>query len=682
MDKEFQPFGKYILLEKLASGGMAEIFLAKSTGANGIGKFFAIKKILPQFSNNSSFIDMFKDEAKITVNLNHGNIVPIFEFGVEQEQFYLVMDYIEGRNLRQFLNFMKKNNQSFSIDQIVFMCKEVSRGLDHAHRCLDGTTGKPLNIIHRDISPQNIMLSFEGELKIVDFGIAKAESQVENTKAGTLKGKFSYMSPEQAEGLPIDLRTDVFSLGIILWELLAGTRLFSANNEIKTLRKITDCQVPSLRKINPAIPAELERIVNKALAKDRNLRYQTSAALNRDLSRFLNINYPEFSVQDFSALIKSMYATEISENRKKLISYSQVSTEEKRVEQTETLSSNMNNKMQGFESEEKPTTPPPAPQDQPNHTATFEKKPPKKLILNNDHQKPKSQGFADATLPNQSKKPANLLENSQINVDLSALKPKVAEKQRSTSINTSSGLTNPSFNRTHTNIINRSQVYYQKSPLKKILFASAMVVLIATAGLFLFKSKKASSLITQITKTSKPPEKGRVKIGSTGTPTKVKKPVVKTLSLIVNSDPIGAQILVNGQATNQATPAKINYSEGKPFTLSLIKSGYNSYERKLILRKNESLNIPLLTLNQGFIDINVLNAGPNTRIYINGNRISDPLPIRQYAVPADKKLTITAEDPFRQTFDKKNLSIGKNKKKTITLLLRNKDILKRRPTNQ
>jgi len=320
----YENFGKYVLLEKLATGGMAEVFLARGTGAGGIGKFFAIKRILPQYADSPEFIEMFKDEAKIAINLSHSNIVSIHEFGVEKGQFFLVMDYVEGRNLRQILNKMKKSGLQFSVEQIVYIVKEVAGGLDHAHRCIDGSTGRPLNITHRDMSPQNVMVSFEGEVKIVDFGIAKAESQIETTRAGTLKGKFGYMSPEQAEGQAVDLRTDIFSLGIVLWELLAHDRLFVANNEINTLRKIRDCQIPSLRKINPNIHTELERISQKSLARDRNLRYQTGAALHRDLNRFLNRQYPDFSPQDFSVFIKSVFADEILSLRKRLVEYTKV----------------------------------------------------------------------------------------------------------------------------------------------------------------------------------------------------------------------------------------------------------------------------------------------------------------------------------------------------------------------
>ncbi|MFP5519139.1 MAG: serine/threonine protein kinase [Bdellovibrionia bacterium] len=324
MSQNFEQFGKYILLEKLAAGGMAEVYFAKSTGAVGVSKFIAIKRILPQFSENPEFVDMFKEEAKLAVNLNHSNIVTIFDFGVERGQFYIVMDYVEGKNLRQVTTEFKKQNRALSIEDVVYVIKEAAAGLDHAHRCVDAQTGKPLNIIHRDISPQNIMVSYEGEVKLIDFGIAKAETQMEATKAGTLKGKYGYMSPEQAEGQNVDARTDVFALGIVLWELLANEKLFTASNEVAILNKIRTCQIPPIRKLCPNVPLELEKIVNKALAKDRALRYESAAALHRDLNRFLNMEYPDFSPQEFSKTLKNSFADDFLAVQKKRIAYSKV----------------------------------------------------------------------------------------------------------------------------------------------------------------------------------------------------------------------------------------------------------------------------------------------------------------------------------------------------------------------
>ncbi len=327
MKKNFETFGNYILLEKLAAGGMAEVYLAKKIAASGVQKFVAIKRILSQFSDSEDFISMFKDEAKIAINLSHSNVVSIYDFGTEKGQFYIVMEFVEGRNLRQILNRMKRVDKVFTIAQVAHIIKQVSAGLDHAHRCIDPTTGKPLNIIHRDMSPQNVMLGFEGDAKIVDFGIAKAAHQIEATRAGTLKGKFGYMSPEQVEGQSVDSRTDIFALGIMIWEMLANQRLFLANSEINTLRKIRECDVPSLRKINPNIPTELDQIVKKALEKEKVNRYQTSSDLHRDLQGFLSRFDPDFSVQDFSHFVKGLFSEEIVQIRKKQIVYAQVTVQ-------------------------------------------------------------------------------------------------------------------------------------------------------------------------------------------------------------------------------------------------------------------------------------------------------------------------------------------------------------------
>lgn len=333
MKKPYETFGNYILLEKLAAGGMAEVYLAKKIAASGVQKFVAIKRILQQFSDSEDFIAMFKDEAKIAINLSHSNVVSIYDFGTENAQFYIVMEFVEGRNLRQVLNRMKRVNQTFSIAQVAFIIKQVAAGLDHAHRCIDPTTGHPLNIIHRDMSPQNVMLSFEGDSKIVDFGIAKAAHQIEATRAGTLKGKFGYMSPEQVEGQSVDARTDIFALGIMIWEMLANQRLFLASSEINTLRKIRECEIPSLRKINPNIPTELDQIVRKALEKDKTERYQSAGDMHRDLQGFISRFDPDFSVQDLGQFVKKLFSDEIVEIRKKQILYAQVTVDS--VDQSE-----------------------------------------------------------------------------------------------------------------------------------------------------------------------------------------------------------------------------------------------------------------------------------------------------------------------------------------------------------
>lgn len=317
-------FGKYELLEKLASGGMADIYLARYITIDGSCKFVAIKRILPHLSKDQAFVNMFKEEAKLAINLNHNNIVSILDFGYENDQYFLVMDYVEGYTLKQICNEFKKENKSLSVDQILYLVKEAAAGLDYAHHCTDAKTGAPLNLIHRDMSPQNIMLSFQGSVKIIDFGIAQAGSDELKDDPGTLKGKFRYMSPEQAESVDLDMRSDLFSLGVILWELLANDHLFSGKNEANILQKVKQCQIRPISEVNPAIPEDIERIVTKALSKDRNKRYQTAAELSRDLNRLLNQKYPEFSQQAFSVFIKISFSKSYKTNRDKLIQYAQL----------------------------------------------------------------------------------------------------------------------------------------------------------------------------------------------------------------------------------------------------------------------------------------------------------------------------------------------------------------------
>lgn len=300
---------------------MAEIFLACDLGPTGIGRFLAIKKALSHFSENEEFIDMFKNEGKVACNLKHGNIAPIYEFGFESNQLYLSMEYISGRNLRELIKKTITSKTPIDAPYSVYMIKEVAAGLNYAHNAVDSSTGQPLHLIHRDISPQNIMVSFDGEVKIIDFGIAKI-ADTDLTKAGHLKGKFGYMSPEQARGEKLDLRGDVFCLGTILWELLANKRLFKCENEMATLRKVQNCDIPGVQNINPQVSSSLEKIVLKALKKNKNSRYNTALEFERDLNRLLSKKYPNFDRYDFSAFIKKIYARDILNERELLKKYS------------------------------------------------------------------------------------------------------------------------------------------------------------------------------------------------------------------------------------------------------------------------------------------------------------------------------------------------------------------------
>lgn len=601
-------FGKYVLLERIAAGGMAEVYLAKSTGAEGIGRFFAIKRILPQFSDNIEFIEMFKEEAKLAMNLHHGNVVQIFEFGIEKGQFYLVMEFVEGQNLRQILNHLMKIGKSLSVEQVLYICKEVAAGLDYAHRSLDKTTGKPLNIIHRDMSPQNAMVSFEGEVKIVDFGIAKAENQIEQTRAGTIKGKFGYMSPEQAEALPIDLRTDIFSLGIILWEMLTRERLFVSQSEAATLKKIRDCNIPSPRKLNPNVPAELEKIVMKALARDKGVRYQTAAALHKDLNRFMNTEYPEFSQQDFSVFMKSIYAETFMENRKKLSKYAQVPVplmdEATAVSFTESMSmDSMEEKM--------------------NQTFSDIKE---KVDL----------------------KGLQLKEDVESSIRRRSIQHQVDHQAKKSSSGTKTSQTSGSSQKT-------------SGLLSVLIFVAA-----AFTGWFVFFSGKIQ---TGKTPRGKAPAVAPAEVPTSPAPPveAVEQASSQKIPLNVQSFPQGAQVQIDGRVVG-TTPYSGTIEANKIFRIVLNKEGYVPYEQvaEKAVPPSHSLRAALVPEPPtGFVSVDVRNASPNTVIRVNDIKLTESLPIRRLRIPAGVPVKIQIMEPYSGTVSEQTITVGQGQLRSV-----------------
>jgi serine/threonine-protein kinase len=292
--EEGQRFGPYNLIKRIAFGGMAEIHLAKASGIGGFEKLLALKVIHPKFSADQGFIDMLVDEAKIAVQLSHVNIGQIFDLGRIEDTYYIAMEFIDGKDLYQLLVKCSELEIDIPLDIIVFIAMEVAAGLHYAHTKGDNY-GRALDLIHRDISPQNVLISYDGEIKIVDFGIAKASQRSKETESGVIKGKFFYMSPEQAWGDPIDARTDIFSMGICLYEMIAGEMLYNEEKALALLDRVRKAQIPPMRQRRPDLPPALEGIVLKALARDRSRRYQTAGDLHSALSAFLYSNWPDFN---------------------------------------------------------------------------------------------------------------------------------------------------------------------------------------------------------------------------------------------------------------------------------------------------------------------------------------------------------------------------------------------------
>jgi len=281
-----QAFGPYELTERINVGGMAEVFRARDPAHE---RLVAIKRILPSVAEDEEFIQMFRDEAAIASQLDHPNIARIYDVGRVDLSYYLALEFVRGKDLRIIFDRAARKKEAIPLDFILYVMSQACRGLDYAHHRTDAR-GKALGVVHRDVSPQNVLVSFDGEVKIIDFGIAKASGKVARTQVGTIKGKFGYMSPEQVRGLPIDQRSDVFSLGICLWELLTQQRLFVGDNEIAIMEKIRRGEIPSLRDIAPETPPDIEQIVRKALANDVDERYPTATELDSDITAFARAN--------------------------------------------------------------------------------------------------------------------------------------------------------------------------------------------------------------------------------------------------------------------------------------------------------------------------------------------------------------------------------------------------------
>src|SRR5262245_29927694 len=283
----FKPttFGKYYLTERLAVGGMAEIYKAKLCGVGGVERGMVVKQILPQLARNQAFVDMFIDEARIAVSLAHGNIVQVYELGKIEGIYFIAMEYVHGRDLADLLDAAHLKNHFPTWELAAYITIEILHGLDYAHRRRD-SGGKPLGIVHRDVSPQNVLISFDGEVKITDFGIAKAVHKIAETQSGVIKGKFGYMSPEQAEGHDVDARTDLFSTGILLYEMVTGRRLFAGRSDAESLEKVRAAEVPRASQLRGGVPPELDGILSKALAKNPDDRHPDANTFQMELSRF------------------------------------------------------------------------------------------------------------------------------------------------------------------------------------------------------------------------------------------------------------------------------------------------------------------------------------------------------------------------------------------------------------
>ncbi len=316
-------FGRYILLDRINVGGMAEVFRGKMQGVEGFERLVALKRILPGIASDPDFIEMFVDEAKLAVQLQHANIAQIFDLGKVEDTYYIAMEYVSGIDLRTMWDRARNRNRLLPIAMSCYIMQRTCEGLDAAHRKKDQDQ-RDIGLVHRDVSPQNVLISFEGEVKVIDFGIAKSKSKVSKTQAGILKGKFGYMSPEQVRGVELDNRSDIFACGAVLYELVVGDRLFLGESDFSTLEKVRNVEMVPPTRLNKNLSPHLERIVMKALAKNREDRYRWASEMAEDLQRYLFSSNQPFARTDMQRYLAQHFKEEMEKEQERIDRYKTV----------------------------------------------------------------------------------------------------------------------------------------------------------------------------------------------------------------------------------------------------------------------------------------------------------------------------------------------------------------------
>jgi serine/threonine-protein kinase len=312
-----QQLGRYHLLDRIAFGGMAEIYRAKTFDANGHAHLVAVKRVLAHLAEDDDFIQMLVDEAKIASVLRHASIARVYEFARAGGEYFIAMEHVDGKDMRTLLERCRAKKKAMPAEHAAYVAAEVASALHAAHSAVDAKR-RPLRIVHRDVSPSNIIASYTGEVKLCDFGIAKATLSKVNTKTGVIKGKVKYMSPEQALGRKLDHRSDVFSLGSCLYEMLTRLPPFTASNEMDLLIKVRDAKYRPISDLAPGVPPELEAIADKCLTRSRAHRYQTAAELETDLRAFLRRYVPNYSRSHLGRYMRKMFAQEIEKELRML----------------------------------------------------------------------------------------------------------------------------------------------------------------------------------------------------------------------------------------------------------------------------------------------------------------------------------------------------------------------------
>jgi len=321
-----QIHGNYFLLDHLVDGGMAKICRARYLGeGDQVDKMVVIKMVQEKFSSDPDFTAMFIDEIKVSFGLQHPNISTTYDYGKIGKNLFVAMEYIHGKDLNKIIQTFKSQKKAMPIPMAIWIASKMCEGLHYAHNFTNKLTGENYNIVHRDISPHNVMISYEGYIKVIDFGIAKASTNQQEEQQGTIKGKINYFAPEYLEGKPINHTYDQFAVGLTLWEMLTGKRTFSGENQINTLKLILACVPENASKYNKAVKKELDVIVNKALSRDPKDRYENLMAMNKDLLKLLYSQFSDFHETDIVEMMKEMFSEDLQEDENKFREWGQIS---------------------------------------------------------------------------------------------------------------------------------------------------------------------------------------------------------------------------------------------------------------------------------------------------------------------------------------------------------------------
>ncbi len=580
-----RPFGHYFILEKIAQGGMAEIFKGLTYDFSGLKKFIVIKRILPHIAANKDFIRMLIDEAKIAVRLNHGNIAQTFDLGKVADDYFIVMEYVDGRTISQIFKKSVEMKQPLPVPMAAYVVSELANGLDYMHRRRD-EAGRALEIVHRDISPQNVIVTYSGNVKIVDFGVAKAASKLSEMESGVLKGKFAYMSPEQTEGKPIDHRSDIFSTGVVLWEILTGRRLFKKKSNAETIDSVQHMMVYPPSAYRNDIPSDLDEIAMCALDRDPTKRFGNAADMSLALTKFILKHYSEFKPSQIHGYLEGVFQ---DEDRTGDLYQEKTTREELTVKD-------------GFSSimdSEEVLTPV-------EETMIID---PQELDFHSIFEEIDVEEVSDITRSIVLKDEA--LQSKHASSPSGETAVKAEEEITGDVVGDQAPPFLPARRRTPPSGGRKNQIQ------AALILSSAALALVLIYWFFITKSPSKPDLQTA-------PEMKKIAV------------------LRIQSEPAGAAVFIDGQPTGRVTPATLETASlSFPIVVGLSKGGPPQWQQRIETPPAADMSI-LAHLAADFAYLDLESTPKGAKAAIDGKAVGKT-PIRNFQVPAGKKLTVSME---------------------------------------